>query len=178
VPKVRDRTGSGIKFNSGLLPPYLKRTRSVEELLPWLYLRGISTGDFSEALHSLLGHDAPGLSAANISRLKKVWIEGYHQWRQRDLSDKQYAYVWADGIHTNVRQDDRLCLLVMIGATSDGRKELLGLTDGFRESSDSWKELVYALYQQGRKKPPKLVIGDGGLGLWKAVNEPGYRIWL
>lgn len=171
VPKVRDRTGSGIKFNSALLPPYLKRARSIEELLPWLYLRGISTGDFSEALHSLLGNEASGLSAATISRLKKDWIEDYHHWRQRDLSDRQYVYVWADGVHTNVRQDDKLCLLVMIGATADGRKELLGLIDGFRESSDSWKELIHTLHQQGLKKPPKLVVGDGGLGLWKAVNE-------
>ena len=171
VPKVRDRSGGGIKFNSKLVPPYLKKAKAIEELLPYLYLKGISTGDFSEALSSLLGVDATGLSASTISRLKKDWIEEYKQWQQRDLSRKRYVYVWADGVHTNVRQDDRLSLLVMIGSTEDGKKELLGLVDGFRESTDSWKEVIMNLQKQGLTEAPKLLIGDGAMGLWAAANE-------
>jgi len=171
VPKVRDRSKQGIKFNSKLVPPYLKKVKAIEELLPWLYLKGVSTGDFSEALQSLLGENAPGLSASTITRLKKDWIHDYHQWRTRNLSDKEYVYVWADGIYTNVRQDDRLCLLVIIGSTSDGKKELIALEDGFRESKDSWSELITDLHQRGLAKPPKLAIGDGALGFWAAVNE-------
>ena len=116
VPKVRDRSGSGIRFTSALLPPYLKRARSVEELLPWLYLKGISTEDYQEALAALLGENAKGLSANTISRLKERWIDEHREWRQRDLSDKRYAYLWVDGIYSNVRLDDRLCLLVVMGA--------------------------------------------------------------
>lgn len=171
VPKVRDRSDQGIKFNSKLVPPYLKKVKAVEELLPWLYLKGVSTGDFSEALQSLLGKDAPGLSASTISRLKKDWNQEYNQWRKRDLSKKEYVYVWADGVYTNVRQDDRLCLLVMIGSTAEGKKELLGLVDGVRESKASWSELLIELHQRGLKKPPKLAIGDGAMGFWAAVNE-------
>jgi putative transposase len=116
VPKVRDRSGSGIKFNSSLVPPYLKRTKNIEEFLPWLYLRGISTGDFSETLKHLLGPEAPGLSAATISRLKQDWEQDYQDWTRRDLSQKRYVYVWADGVYSHVRMDDRLCLLVIIGS--------------------------------------------------------------
>lgn len=171
VPKVRDRSKQGIKFNSSLVPPYLKKVKAVEELLPWLYLKGVSTGDFSEALQSLLGENAPGLSASTISRLKKDWINDYNEWRKRDLSKKEYVYVWADGVYTNVRQDDRLCLLVMIGSTADGKKELIGLVDGFRESKNSWAELITDLHHRGLRKPPKLAVGDGALGFWAAVNE-------
>ncbi len=130
IPKVRDRTGSGLKFNSSLVPPYLKRTKAIEEFLPWLYLKGISTGDFTETMQSLLGKNAPGLSSNTICRLKKDWITEHNQWQKRDLSKKQYVYIWADGVYTHVRQDDKLCLLVMIGSTQDGKKELLGLHDG------------------------------------------------
>ncbi len=171
LPKVRDRSGQGIKFNSKLIPPYLKKTRAIEELLPWLYLRGISTGDFSEALGSLLGPDAPGLSATTISRLKKDWTNDYQQWQKRDLSKKRYVYIWADGVYTHVRQDSKLCLLVMIGSTEDGKKELIGLIDGYRESIASWTELILGLQAQGLAQPPKLVVGDGAMGLWGAVNE-------
>lgn len=171
VPKIRDRSNQGIKFNSKLVPPYLKKVKAIEELLPWLYLKGVSTGDFSEALQSLLGDNAPGLSASTISRLKKDWIHDYHQWRARDLSDKEYVYVWADGIYTNVRQDERLCLLVMIGSTADGKKELIALEEGVRESKDAWSEIMIDLHQRNLKKPPKLAIGDGALGFWAAVNE-------
>jgi putative transposase len=171
VPKVRDRSESGIKFNSSLVPPYLKRTRHIEEFLPWLYLRGISTGDFSETLKHLLGPEAPGLSAATISRLKQGWEQDYHEWSRRDLSNKRYVYVWVDGVYSNVRMDDRLCLLVMVGSDETGRKELLALSDGYRESAASWEEVLIDLKQRGLKSAPKLAVGDGALGFWKAVAK-------
>jgi transposase-like protein len=171
VPKVRDRSGSGIKFNSALLPPYLKRTRSVEELLPWLYLKGISTGDYQEALQSILGKSAPGLSAPTISRLKLRWHEEHVEWRRRDLSGKRYVYWWADGIYSHVRMDDKLCLLVIIGATEDGRKELVAVEDGFRESTDSWFSVLTDLRSRGLATDPSLAVGDGALGFWKALSQ-------
>jgi len=171
VPKVRDRSGSGIKFNSSLVPPYLKRTKNIEEFLPWLYLRGISTGDFSESLQHLLGPDAPGLSSATISRLKQDWEQQYKDWNRRDLSTKRYVYVWADGVYSNVRMDDRLCLLVIIGSDENGKKELLALSDGYRESAASWEEILLDLTQHGLKFPPNVAIGDGALGFWKAVAK-------
>ncbi len=137
VPKIRDCSNFGIKFNSSLVPPYLKRAKNIEEFLPWLYLRGISTGDFSETLKHLLGADATGLSAATISRLKQDREQDYQKWSRRDLSKKRYVYVWADGVYSNVRMDDRLCLLVIIGSDETGRKELLALSDGYRESAAS-----------------------------------------
>ena len=142
VPKVRDRSGSGIKFNSAFLPPYLKRAKSIEELLPWLYLKGVSTGDYQEALAALLGESAKGLSSNTISRLKQHWIEDHRRWSQRDLSSKHYVYWWADGVYCNVRMDDRLCLLVIVGVTGHGHKELVAVEDGFRESEACWKELL------------------------------------
>lgn len=172
VPKVRDRSGSGIKFNSTLLPPYLKRARSVEEVLPWLYLKGVSTGDFSEALASLLGANTEGLSASTINRLKVKWIEDHQQWQKRSLSGKRYVYIWADGIYFNIRnEDDRQCILVVIGVTDTGTKELLGLEAGFRESELSWKPLLLRLQDQGLKTAPELAIGDGALGFWKALAQ-------
>ena len=172
VPKVRDRTYSGIKFNSLLLPPYLKRSQSIEEVLPWLYLKGVSTGDFAEALTALLGAQAEGLSSSTISRLKSKWIEEHQQWQQRSLTDKRYVYVWADGIYFNLRNEDaRQCLLVVIGVTDNGVKELLGLEAGFRESELNWKALLLRLQDQGLKEPPKLAIGDGALGFWKALAQ-------
>jgi len=171
VPKVRDRSDSGIKFNSNLLPPYLKRTKSIEELLPWLYLKGISTGDYSEALASLLGENAKGLSANTISRLKNDWLSEHAAWCRRDLSDKRYVYLWADGIYSNVRMDDRLCLLVVIGVTEHGQKELVAVEDGFRESTASWEELLVGLRQRGLEYSPKLAVGDGALGFWCAINK-------
>lgn len=172
VPKVRDRSGNGIKFNSNLIPPYLKRTKSVEELLPWLYLKGISTGDFNEALCALLGEGAKGLSANTIGRLKQQWEEEHTQWGQRDLSLKNYVYIWADGIYFNVRGDDqRSCMLVIIGATDKGKKELIAIEDGFRESEQSWYELLQGLKNRGLEQSPKLAVGDGALGFWKALDK-------
>jgi putative transposase len=171
APRVRDREGE-IKFRSSILPAYLRRTRSIEELLPWLYLKGLSTGDFSEALAALLGKDAPGLSAATISRLKEVWKGEYERWSKRDLRGKEYVYLWADGVHFGVRLDDASqCILVVIGATADGKKELLAMLDGYRESAESWKELLLDLKQRGLKIDPKLAIGDGALGFWKALPQ-------
>jgi putative transposase len=171
APRVRDRGGE-LKFNSSLLPPYLRRTRSLDELLPWLYLKGLSSSDFSGALTALLGPAAPGLSAATICRLKEIWRLEYEQWRKRDLSAKEYVYVWADGIYFGVRLEDaRQCMLVVIGATKEGRKELLAMTDGYRESEASWKELLLDLKERGLTVNPKLAIGDGSLGFWKALPQ-------
>lgn len=171
VPKVRDRSGGGARFNSSLLPPYLKRARSIEELIPWLYLKGISTGDYQEALAALLGDQAKGLSANTVSRLKKQWEDEHTEWRQRDLSDRRYVYWWADGVYSNVRMDDRLCLLVIIGVTEQGRKELVAVEDGFRESADSWKTLLTGLRERGLATAPKLAVGDGAMGFWAALSK-------
>ena len=169
VPKVRDRSGSGIHFNSQLLPPYLKRTQSIEELLPWLYLKGISTGDYQQALSALLGEQAKGLSANTISRLKQDWLNEHKQWSQRDLSQKRYVYWWADGIYSNVRMDERLCLLVIIGVTDQGHKELVAVEDGYRESEASWTEMLAGIRCRGLVHSPKLAVADGALGFWKAL---------
>jgi transposase-like protein len=171
VPKVRDRTESGIKFNSKLVPPYLKRTRNIEELIPWLYLRGISTGDMQPALESLLGKQAKGVSANSVSRLKQQWEAEYDQWRKRDLSKRRYVYVWADGVYSKVRMDDKLCLLVVIGVDETGRKEVLAVVDGYRESEASWLEVLSQLTSQGMTTAPELAIGDGALGFWSAVAK-------
>jgi putative transposase len=171
APRVRDRAGE-LKFNSKILPAYLRRTRSVEELLPWLYLKGLSTGDFSTALAALLGQDAPGLSAATISRLKEVWKGEYERWSKRDLTGKEYVYLWVDGVHFGVRLEDASqCILVVMGANADGKKELLAMDDGYRESADSWKELLLELKQRGLTVAPKLAVGDGALGFWKALPQ-------
>lgn len=168
VPKTRDRSGQGIRFRSELLPPYIKRSKSVETVLPWLYLKGISTGDFSQALAALLGESAQGLSAGTTSRLKQSWIHEYDDWRKRDLSKQNYVYIWADGIYFNIRGDDaKQCMLVIIGVTAQGHKEFLVIEDGYRESEQSWSEVLLALKAHGFKTP-KLAIGDGALGFWKA----------
>lgn len=175
VPRVRDRARSSkerIRFASNIVPPYLRRSRSVEDLLPALYLRGVSTGDFSEALTALVGPDAPGLSATTIGRLKNQWAGEHDTWSKRDLSNKRYVYMWADGIHCNVRMDDaKLCILVLIGATEDGTKELVAVEDGYRESEQSWLELLQGLKARGLEVGPKLGIGDGSLGFWKALAQ-------
>ena len=171
VPKVRDRSESGIKFNSSILPPYLKRSKSMEELIPWLYLKGISTGDFQDALVALVGEQAKGLSANTVSRLKAEWINQHQEWSQRDLSQKRYAYFWADGVYSNVRMDDRLCLLVIVGVNEHGHKELVAVEDGFRESSASWEEVLTKLRQRGLHIGPKLSVGDGALGFWSALAK-------
>jgi len=171
MPRVRDREGE-IRYTSSLLPPYLRRTKSLEELLPWLYLKGLSTGDFQEALSVLLGKDAPGLSASTISRLKESWKDEQRRWSCRDLTNRRYVYVWVDGIHFGVRLEDAAqCILVVIGATSEGKKELLALSDGYRESEASWREVLLDLRSRGLKIDPSLAIGDGALGFWKALPQ-------
>ncbi len=172
VPKVRDRTRQGIKFNSSLLPPYLKRAQAVEEVLPWLYLKGVSTGDFAEALASLLGDNTQGLSPSSISRLKAKWNQELQQWQERSLSGKRSVYLWADGVYFNIRsQDERQCILTLIGVTDTGDKELLGLESGLRESELSWKPLLLRLQDQGLEVAPQLAVGDGALGFWKALAQ-------
>jgi transposase-like protein len=143
----------------------------MEQLIPWLYLKGVSTGDFSDALVALVGKDAPGLSAPTISRLKAVWQQEFQQWQKRSLSEKCYVYIWADGIYSNVRMDDKQCLLVIMGATADGVKELVAIEGGFRESELSWRQLLLNLKFRGLTTAPQLAIGDGALGFWKALSK-------
>jgi putative transposase len=173
-PRVQDRRPAEQreKFSSAILPPYLRKTKSIEELIPWLYLKGISTGDFSEALAAILGPQAKGLSAATITRLKAVWAAEYDAWSKRSLAGKHYVYVWADGVHFNIRlEEDRQCILVLMGATADGQKELIALSDGFRESEQSWKALLLDCQARGLTVAPKLAVGDGALGFWKALRQ-------
>ena len=173
-PRVRDRRPAGQRetFHSSILPPYLRKTKSIEELIPWLYLKGVSTGDFAEALAALLGPDAPGLSATTVTRLKAVWQEEYDAWGKRSLAGKHFVYVWADGVHFNIRlEEDRQCILVLMGATADGKKELIALGDGFRESEQSWKALLLDCQARGLTIAPQLAVGDGALGFWKALRQ-------
>src|SRR6476661_8208531 len=175
-PKVRDRGSDGserIRFTSAVLPAYLRRTKNVEELLPWLYLKGVSTGQFEEALSALLGTDAPGLSATTVRRLTEVWQEEHERWQGRDLSSRRYVYLWADGIYFTPRlEHERQCMLVLIGADAQGRKELLAIEDGYRESAQSWRELLLRLRDEnGLKLDPELATGDGALGFWQALHE-------
>ena len=175
-PRVRDRDpdapGGRIRFTSSILPPYLRRARSVEELLPWLYLKGISTGDFGEALAALLGPDAPGLAASTSARWKSVWQDEYEVWSKRDLSARRYVYFWADGVYFSPRMDhDKQCVLVIIAADAIGNKDIVGLVDGYRESAQSWRELLLDLKRRGLKTGPDLAVGDGALGFWKALRE-------
>jgi putative transposase len=173
-PRVRDKRPTGQRefFTPAVLPKYLRKTKSMEELIPWLYLKGISTNDFPEALQSLLGPEAKGLSASTITRLKSVWEDEYADWSKRSLAGKRYVYLWADGIYCNVRlEDDKQCLLVLMGATADGTKELIAVVDGVRESELSWKEVLLNLKSRGLEDAPELAIGDGALGFWKALRE-------
>ena len=175
VPRVRDRLGSAedrIRFSSAILPPYARRSKSLEVLIPILYLKGISTGDFAEALSALLGPNAGGLSASTITRLKEVWADEHARWLKRDLSAKRYVYFWVDGIYVQARLEDQAqCLLVIIGATPEGKKELVGLADGLRESAQSWRDLLLDLKRRGLSSGPQLAVGDGALGFWKALDE-------
>jgi putative transposase len=175
-PKVRDRgdgSSARIRFTSAVLPAYLRRTKNVEELLPWLYLKGISTGQFEEALAALLGADAPGLSPTTVRRLTAAWQDEHERWQDRDLSARRYVYLWADGVYFTPRlEHDRQCILVLIGADAQGRKELLAIEDGFRESAQSWRELLLRLRDQnGLEVDPELATGDGSLGFWQALHE-------
>lgn len=170
-PRVYDRR-LGRTFSSRILPPYMRRSPSLDALISALYLKGVSTNDFSEALSAILGEGAAGLSATTVVRLKERWVEEYHEWAERDLSGKHYAYMWADGIYFNVRlTDDRPCILVIMGATTDGKKELLGILDGERESTLSWKELLLDLKRRGLHRGPALAVADGALGFWPALEE-------
>ena len=186
-PRVRDRLGEGaerIRFSSAILPPYARRTKSLEVLIPIIYLKGVSTGDFEEALIGLLGKDAGGLSASTVSRLKDAWSQEHARWSKRDLSAKRYVYFWVDGIHVQARLEDTAqCLLVVIGATPEGKKELVGLTDGVRESAQSWRELLLDLKRRGLAMGPELAVADGALGFWQAIEEVwpktrGQRCWV
>ena len=186
--KVRDRGGNAgdgsgegadrITFTSAILPKWARRTKSLDALLPVLYLRGISTGDFQEALAALLGRDAPNLSPSVIARLKDEWMDEYDRWQRRDLSARRYVYIWADGVYLQARmEDDAACMLVIVGATPEGKKELVGFQVGVRESAQSWRELLVDLKARGLAAAPEIAVGDGALGFWKALEEifPGTR---
>ena len=180
--KIRDRGagdgGERIRFNSALLPRWARRTRSLDALLPVLYLRGVSTGDFQDALAALLGKDAPNLSPSVIGRLTAEWQAEYERWQGRDLTARRYVYVWADGVYLQARMEDHAeCMLVLIGATPEGKKELVGFQVGVRESAQSWRELLVEVKRRGLALAPELAIGDGALGFWKALDEvwPGAR---
>ena len=176
VPRVRDRgsnaDGSKIKFRPALVPPDLGKAKSVKELLPWFYLKAISTGDFSEALAALLGPDAAGLSALTITRLKATWWAEYEAWRKRDLKGRHDVYIWADGVYFTPRLGDtRQCMLVIIGADEYGEKDVLAIMDGFRENADSWRDLLKGPKKRGLTVPPELALGDGALGFWTALRD-------
>jgi transposase-like protein len=173
VPKVRDRSGSGVKFNSQVVPPYVRKSQRMSAALPWLYLKGVSTGDMGEALQALVGEDAKGLSPAVVSRLKKQWGDEWKAWNKRDLSGEQYVYWWADGVYTGLRAEetDKQCLMVIIGVKPDGSKERIAIGDGIRESKESWRDLLLDLKERGLKAGPLLAIGDGAMGFWAALNE-------
>lgn len=174
-PRVRDRAAGAadrIRFTPAILPPYARRSKSLEALLPILYLKGVSTGDFGEALTALLGKDAPGLSPSTVVRLKEGWLNEHKRWRERDLSTKNYVYVWADGVYVQARlEDEKQCILVIVGATPDGEKELVGFTDGARESAHDWRALLLDLKRRGLSIAPKIAVADGALGFWKALGE-------
>ncbi|EKV27380.1 Mobile element protein [Caenispirillum salinarum AK4] len=180
-PKVRDSGPDGegrIRFTSAILPRFARRTRSIDAVLPTLYLRGLSSGDFQEALEALLGKEAPSLSPQVISRLKAEWQADYDRWRKRDLTARQYVYIWADGVYLQGRlEDEKQCILVITGATAEGRSELVGFQSGFRESAQSWRELLNDIKRRGLAPGPKPATGDGALGFWKAIDEvyPGAR---
>jgi transposase-like protein len=180
--KRQDEEGNRMRFSSKILPAYLRRTKSIDELIPWLYLRGISTGDFSDALQAILGPQAKGLSATNVVRLKECWQQEWKTWSQQSLEDKEYVYFWADGIHFNIRlqgpDNNKQCILVLMGATAEGRKELIAVADGYRESTQSWRDILLNAKSRGLKQSPKLAIGDDALGFWAALREvfPATRI--
>ena len=170
VPKTRDRAGEGRCFRSELLPPYLKKAKRLESVLPWLYLKGVSTNDFDEALRALFGESVKGLSPPTIARLKRGWETEYAEWRQRDWRGHEFVYIWADGIYVNVRSDQRRCVLVVVGCDVRGNKHFLAIEEGFRESTESWRALLLSLRDRGIEAP-QLAIGDGALGFWAALAE-------
>ncbi|MCB9775708.1 MAG: IS256 family transposase [Nitrospiraceae bacterium] len=171
VPTVRSRQGSPVTFHSALVPPYVRKSATLEAAIPWLYLKGISTGEMQTALEALVGPEAKGLSASTVARLKQTWRTEYQTWRQQRLDEETWVYVWVDGIYSGLRADEqRLCALVVIGVTSQGEKQLLAIEDGVRESTQSWREVLLQLKARGMKAPT-VVIGDGALGFWGALEE-------
>jgi len=177
VPKVRSRQGNPVTFHSALVPPYVRKTASLEAAIPWLYLKGISTGEMQPALEALVGPEAKGLSASTVARLKQIWRKEYDMWRQRRLDTDQWVFIWVDGIYSGVRaEQQRLCALVMIGMNVSGEKQLLAMEDGIRESTQSWREVLLHLKARGLNAPA-LAVGDGALGFWAALEEifPGTR---
>ena len=172
IPKARSRTEATAVFRSNLVPPYVRRTKSLEAALPWLYLHGISTGDMREALAALVGQDAAGLSPAVVARLKNQWAKEYQAWRGAKLGKERWVYLWADGIYSGLRgEDERLCALVVIGVNERGHKKFLAIEDGVRESKESWREVLRQLKRRGLEIPPKLAVGDRALGFWAALEE-------
>jgi len=171
IPKVRSRNDKPVTFRSALVPPYVRKTRSLEAAIPWLYLKGVSTGEMGDALGALVGKDAKGLSSSTISRLKKEWADQYHLWRKESLDKDQWVYIWADGIYSGLRSEDtKLCTLVIIGVNERGEKHFLAIEDGVRESTQSWREVLLKLKSRGMNIP-KLAIGDGAMGFWSALDE-------
>jgi len=187
-PRVNDRhvdeKGERIRFTSKILPPYLRRTKSLEEFIPWLYLKGISTGDFAECLQQLVGTNTASLSPTTIVCLKEVWQQEFKTWTARSLAGKRYVYFWVDGAYFHIRLlGERQCILVVVGATADGAKEVVAIADGVRESAQSWKEILVELRARGPEHPPELVVGDGALGFWRALAEAfptckAQRCWM
>jgi len=171
IPKVRSKSGKPVTFRSALVPPYVRKTKTLEAALPWLYLKGVSSGEMAPALKVLLGPDAKGLSANTVSRLKRVWAKEYDEWRHEPLDKDTWVYIWADGVYSGLRgEDDKLCSLVIVGVNERGQKKYLAIEDGVRESTQSWREVLLSLKSRGMNAP-KLAIGDGALGFWAALDE-------
>ena len=171
VPKVRTRDDRPVSFHSALVPPYIRKTRSIEATIPWLYLKGISSGEMQNALKSLLGPKAAGLSASTLSRMKQTWQEEYEKFRHKDLNKERWVYIWADGIYSGLRSEDsKLCVLVIIGVNEQGKKHFLAIEDGVRESTQSWREVLLNLKSRGMNCP-RAAIGDGAMGFWAALDE-------
>jgi transposase-like protein len=171
IPKVRAKTGEPVTFQSALVPPYVRKTKTLEAALPWLYLKGISTGEMGAALEVLVGPNAKGLSASTVSRLKQTWAQEYRNWREERLDKDQWVYIWADGVYSGLRAEQaKLCALVIIGVNERGEKHFLAIEDGVRESTQSWREVLLNLKSWGMNIP-KLAIGDGAMGFWAALEE-------
>ena len=171
IPKVRAKTGEPVTFRSALVPPYVRKTKTLETALPWLYLKGVSSGEMGEALQVLVGPEATGLSASTVSRLKQVWGQEYQAWRSARLDRDRWVYVWADGVYSGLRAEQtKLCALVVIGVNERGEKHFLAIEDGVRESTQSWREVLLKLKSRGMNAP-QLAIGDGAMGFWAALEE-------
>lgn len=183
IPKIRARDGKPVVFRSALVPPYVRKSRSLKAALPWLYLKGVSSGEMSEALGALVGAEATGLSASTVSRLKRDWGQEYDQWCRRRLDKDRWVYIWADGIYSGLRAtDNKLCVLVVIGVNERGEKHFLAIEDGIRESTQSWREVLLGLKSRGMNAP-RLAVGDGAMGFWAALDEvygqtPQQRCWV